>query len=115
MTKLRKTNILYGESDKAIPYTLFINNDKVGRAVLLLKTKGKWKGYHLLHNVIIYKKFRKRGLCNVLINLICTKSKNIYLIVRKDNVPAIRCYQKSGFKKVQETNVYYTLSTNPKM
>ena len=45
---MKITEIHNGESKKAIPHTMYINNKKAGRAVLTKTTKGKFKDYYLL-------------------------------------------------------------------
>ena len=106
------TEIHNGESKKAIPHTMYINNKKAGRAVLTKTTRGKFKDYYLLSNVIIYKDFRGKKLCSIMINKICSNYKNIYLKVKKDNIPAIKCYKKSKFKVFSETKYFYIMTKN---
>ena len=47
-----------------------------------------------------------------MINKICSNYKNIYLKVKKDNIPAIKCYKKSKFKVFSETKYFYIMTKN---
>ena len=78
------TEIHNGESKKAIPHTMLVNNKKAGRAVLTKTTKGKFKDYYLLSNVIIYKDFRGKKLCSIMINKICSNYLKFQFNFRKE-------------------------------
>lgn len=58
--------------------------------------------------VTVKKDYWKKGLGTLLLEhainyaRITGEVKNIYLEVRKDNIPAIKLYEKQGFKKVGE-------------
>ena len=103
---LKITKILDGESKKAIPYTMYIDSKKVGRAVITKTIRGKFKNYYYLSNVIIYKEFRGKKLCSIMISKICSIYKKVHLKVKKDNIPAVKCYKRAGFKVFSETKYY---------
>jgi ribosomal protein S18 acetylase RimI-like enzyme len=109
---IKITKILNGESKKAKPYTMYINNKKIGRAVITKTTRGQFKDYYLLSNVIIYKEFRGKKLCSTMISKICSMYKKVYLKVKKDNIPAVKCYKKVGFKVFSETKFFYIMTNN---
>ena len=64
--------------------------------------------YFCIQSVFVLPKYRKQGLCSKLIKYFLTHVNSKYetaLAVEKDNIPAIKCYTKNGFKKVIERKV----------
>lgn len=69
-----------------------------------------------ISTVIVNTKYRKKGVCSMMIKLLLDlikqnhKNKNIILHVEKDNIGAIKCYKKNNFE-IKETNKYgaYTM------
>ena len=108
--KCKVTEIKPGESKNSISYTYFSDNKPVGRITFTKKTVGKWKGWVLLSNVIIYPEFRGLGLCDKMLKCVLKKYANekVYLFVREDNIAAIKCYTKNGFKAIDKVkkNIY---------
>lgn len=62
-----------------------------------------------LYNFTIHKDYRGKGYSHILITYILTLyiAYNIYLEVRKDNIQAIKLYEKYGFEKTKEIPNYY--------
>lgn len=109
--KCKITEVESGESKKyTIPYTYFSDNKPIGRIVFTKKIAGKWKGWYLLSNVIIYPEFRGFGLCDKMLKCVLKKyaDEKVYLFVRADNIAAIKCYAKNGFKAIGKVkkNIY---------
>lgn len=101
----KTTSIENGESKRyATPYSYYKGSELVGRAVLTKKIAGKWKGWHLLSNVIIYPKFRGQGLCKKMLKCIIKKhgEKKVYLEVDNKNLPAVNCYLNCRFIKKEQ-------------
>lgn len=66
-----------------------------------------------IEDVFVIPEYRKKGVANKLIeNLILTLKeegiKEVFLEVRKSNIPAINLYTKSGFNKISERKKYYS-------
>ena len=99
--KCKITEIEKGESKQyATAYTYFSDDKPIGRVVLTKKIAGKWKDWYLLSNVVIYPEFRGLGLCGKMLKCVLKKYANekIYLEVKEENIPAVKCYIKSGFE-----------------
>ncbi len=99
--KCKITEIQSGESIKyATAYTYLLDDKQIGRVVFTKKISGKWKDWYLLSNVIIYSEYRGLGLCDKMLKCVLKKylNKKIYLEVKENNIPAIKCYTKCGFK-----------------
>jgi RimJ/RimL family protein N-acetyltransferase len=103
--KCKITEVMPGESKKSVSYTYFSDNNKlVGRITFTKKIAGKWKGWQLLSNVIIYPEFRGLKLCDKMFKCVLKKYANdkVYLTVHEDNIAAIKCYVKNGFKAIDK-------------
>lgn len=99
--KCKITEIQKGESKQyATAYTYFSDDKPIGRVVLTKKIAGKWKDSYLLSNVIIYPEYRGLGLCDKMLKCVLKKyiNKKVYLEVEENNIPAVKCYTKCGFK-----------------
>lgn len=90
-------------------YSLIIkdnNNKLVGVARVDIGNVNKMgEECYVVRNVFIFPEFRGKGLCNKIMKIITYKQKIKYnklptlLLVLKDNIPAIKCYEKNGFIK----------------
>lgn len=68
-------------------------------------------------NIVVKKDFRKNGIGNILINKLISISKEnkkekIILEVNENNIPAIKLYEKNGFKKCGLRKKYYNNTDN---
>lgn len=70
-------------------------------------------GYHL-YDLYLTPKFRGKGLCKTIVEHAVSRKKNLNLDVDLDNIPAIKCYKKAGFKFVKEMYYYNPLWEDPK-
>jgi ribosomal-protein-alanine acetyltransferase len=73
------------------------------------------EGYSEIYNVAVEKESRGKGFGYLLLKLfeaeVYSPETEISLEVRKSNTPAIRLYEKSGFKKVGERKNFYQSPT----
>jgi len=79
--------------------------------------KIKYQNYALIHTVCVSPKFRGLRLCTELIkNLVAHADsisiQGILLTVRNDNYPAIKCYQREGFRPLRDKNTFSALTVN---
>lgn len=80
----------------------FMSNNK-GELIGTAKIVGYSRGSELM-NVFIFKKFRGKGYCSKLLSKTINEyrkefpKRKIHLIVSKDNIPAIKCYDSVGFE-----------------
>jgi hypothetical protein len=77
---------------------LLIKNHNVAGLAFMEKIKKKY----LLHTVCLFSQYQGQGLCTPFIKLIIYKykheTKKIELEVKPNNIAAIKCYEKAGFK-----------------
>jgi len=69
-------------------------------------------GYHL-YNVYVTPEFRGKGMCKKIIDDAVSRKKNLNLDVDPDNIAAIKCYRRAGFKFVREMTYYNPLWNLP--
>ena len=60
-----------------------------------------------INQITVLDRYRRNGYASELMKHLIAKQKNISLEVRCDNVPAIKLYEKYGFKKVAVREGYY--------
>ncbi len=65
-----------------------------------------------LYRIAVSERFRKKGVADMLMRFFIDKCRansvaNAFLEVRADNIPAIRLYEKYGFKKIGVRRGYY--------
>ena len=60
-----------------------------------------------INQINILNKYRRNGHASELMKYLIAKNKNISLEVKCDNIPAIKLYEKHGFKKVAIREGYY--------
>jgi ribosomal protein S18 acetylase RimI-like enzyme len=77
-----------------------------GKVRLVPAGKSGW----YLADFMIYKKYRGKGLASMLMECVLKlakrkKKKSIFLWVEQDNTPAIKVYEKYGFKRVVDDKV----------
>lgn len=65
-------------------------------------------GYHL-YSVYVTPEFRGTGYCNKIISNAVSRKKNLNLDVDPDNIPAIKCYERAGFRFSKEMYYYNPL------
>ncbi len=69
------------------------------------------EGY--ITNIAVLKEYRRKGIGQALVKALCGYAEKtglafLTLEVRKSNLPAIKLYEKNGFKKVGERKDYYS-------
>ena len=69
-------------------------------------------GYHL-YSLYVTPEFRGKGMCKKIIDYAVSRKKNLNLDVDPDNIPAIKCYRRAGFKFVREMTYYNPLWNLP--
>lgn len=72
----------------------------------------KGNGLHI-YSIAVKKSFRRRGLGKKLLNHLIELAveqglKRVYLEVKAENTPAIRLYEKLGFRKTRRIKRYYS-------
>ncbi len=60
-----------------------------------------------INQINVIDKYRRQGVASELMKHLIKKNKSISLEVKCDNVPAIKLYEKFGFKKVAVRRGYY--------
>ena len=60
-----------------------------------------------INQINVLDKYRRNGHASELMKHLIAKNKNISLEVKCDNIPAIKLYEKHGFKKVAIREGYY--------
>ena len=60
-----------------------------------------------INQITIHNFYRRHGYASELMEHLIAKNKNISLEVKCDNTPAIKLYEKHGFKKVAVREGYY--------
>ena len=60
-----------------------------------------------INQINVLDKYRRNGHASELMKYLIAKNKNISLEVKCDNIPAIKLYEKHGFKKVAVREGYY--------
>ena len=92
-----------------------INNNPFGRVLVYIKDNIVL-GYLYysdiydrieINQIEVDEKFRCLGIASSLLKELIKLEKDITLEVRENNVPAIKLYEKFGFKKVAIRNKYY--------
>jgi len=68
-------------------------------------------------NIVVKKNYRNKGIGNILLNKLISISKEInkneiILEVNENNIPAIKLYEKNGFKKCGLRKKYYNNTDN---
>jgi ribosomal protein S18 acetylase RimI-like enzyme len=103
------TNI--GEMVETIGYVLLNKTEPEGLFIpigyFLISLFDTQSAY--IHSVYISEKFRGKSLCNQMLSPIVsemsTKKYKLYLSVKKDNIAAVKCYEKLGFVIKQVSNM----------
>lgn len=74
----------------------------------IIKNDSTFEKYNIndfvhIFNLAINKKYRQRGYCGKLLQELfkIIKMKNFVLSVDESNIPAIKCYEKNGFKNIK--------------
>ena len=60
-----------------------------------------------INQIEVEEKYRRQQIGTKLLEFLCKKEKNITLEVKKDNIPAIKLYEKFDFKEVAIRKGYY--------
>lgn len=60
-----------------------------------------------INQITVFDNYRRHGYASKLMRYLLKKNKNISLEVKCDNIPAIKLYEKFGFKKVAVRKGYY--------
>lgn len=60
-----------------------------------------------INQIEVYEKFRCMGIASSLLDKLIQNKKDITLEVKEDNIPAIKLYEKFGFKNVAVREKYY--------
>ena len=82
---------------------IVLNNNTVGSTLLTKKD-----GVILLDEIFIERQYRNKGVgTSVIKDIIASANSNIYLWVYKDNLKAIKLYNKLGFRINDETDSRY--------
>ena len=63
-------------------------------------------GYYL-YDVYVIPEFQGQGYCKQIVSHAVKRKKNLILDVDPDNIPAIKCYKRCGFKFVKELKNYH--------
>ena len=91
-------------------YAIF--NEK-NRAVSKVNVNGESPNYFQIGGMFTMKEYRNKGYARLCLNALSKEGVNnfdkngIILFVKKDNYPAIKAYEKLGFKVVKETAICY--------
>ena len=92
-----------------------INNNPFGRVLVYIKDN-KVLGYLYysdiydrieINQIEVLEKFRCKGIASSLLEELIKQKKDITLEVRENNIPAIKLYEKFGFKKIAVRSKYY--------
>ena len=103
------TKKTYENSTKSKPHYVIYFDTEEGEHVGGYSISGQH-----LYALYVTPEFRGQGLCSIIINYATTRKKNLNLDVDPDNYPAIKCYEKAGFKLVKEMTYYNPLWEDPK-
>lgn len=89
-------------------YGYFNGTLKIGHCSMRLKKVGENAGTYTLQNVSIIPEYRGKGLCTKFLKCVLSKysKKTIFLEVKIDNISAIKCYTKLGFKEISKGTTY---------
>jgi len=98
----------FSDSKKNKPHYYIGFNTKNGEHVGGYNVSG-----YYLYSFYITREFRGRGFSKLIINHAVSKKKNLYLDVNPDNIPAIKCYERAGFKFEKELTYYNPLWDYP--
>ena len=60
-----------------------------------------------INQIEVLEKFRCKGIASSLLEELIKQKKDITLEVRENNIPAIKLYEKFGFKKIAVRSKYY--------
>lgn len=90
-----------------------INGHVVGYAIACPEDRGRLH----LYSIAVREEYRERGIGKKLLRTIIEKARKtgfreIYLEVRVDNLPAIKLYEKMGFKRKGLLEKYYSDGTD---
>ena len=93
-------------------FIIYKNNEIISCARLIYKNNSKQVYLGMVHT---NHKYRNKNICTRTIDKIISITKNIFskyeLEVEEDNIAAIKCYQKNGFKYVK-TKKYNDVKVN---
>ena len=89
------------QTDTITDYGYFDGDKKIAHCSMRLKTRGNNIGAYVLNSVSIIPEYRGKGLCTKFLECVLKKysGKTIFLGVLIDNIPALKCYEKLGFKE----------------
>ena len=97
---LELDEVQQGESTRGKAFVLVVHGKRVGRVFATKRKSGKWKNWVYAANVVVYPKYRGRGMCSKMMQLLSqVVMASIYLEVYRKNGAAIACYEKAKFKK----------------
>jgi RimJ/RimL family protein N-acetyltransferase len=93
-------------------FIIYKNNEIISCARLIYKNNSKQAYLGMVHT---NHKYRKKNICTRTIDKLISITKNNFnkyeLEVEEDNIAAIKCYQKNGFKYVK-TKIYNNIKVN---
>ena len=102
------SNIDTNTKDPNYKFEFYIRDEKIGYGYYRDETGYKsYKAYYI-NDIFIYPKHRGKGFGTKCFHLLLEKVKSvahgisIYLEVEKDNVPAVKIYERAGFKTFKE-------------
>lgn len=89
-------------------YNLYIDENKVSTATAYTFDDVENFDWILLADITTFKKYQRKGYALALLTKILEDlkkkypKKGYYLLVKSDNIPAIKLYQKLGFRSIRE-------------
>jgi RimJ/RimL family protein N-acetyltransferase len=92
-------------TDKLIRhYGYFDEDTQIGKCSIKEYSRGDLKGSYHLCNVSIDEAYRGKGLCTTFLRCVLKHyaNKTVFLSVLIDNIPALKCYEKLGFKEIDK-------------
>ena len=102
---LIKEYILFRSDSKLIYFIIYKNDEIVSMLRYYYYIK---KSYGYFNMVYTNPKFRGQGICQNMVKFIVESSKKYIkkyeLSVAENNIPAIKCYEKVGFKYIRKAN-----------
>jgi ribosomal protein S18 acetylase RimI-like enzyme len=82
---------------------VYRNNHKVG----LICARKASESLHL-HLLIVFEQYQRTGIAAVILSDLIGKERTVTLSSFKNNLPAIRLYQKMGFQCISEDEHFYS-------